>query len=76
MGIKLPIIEYYENDCPREKNCLLANGCAWQLFRLWINSALDLCPRVYLWTAHQALMWIKKKKKKTRIPKPEKQALR
>lgn len=74
MGIKLPIIEYYENDGPRE-NCLLANGCARQLFRLWINSALDLCPRVYLWTAHKALMWIKKKKK-TRIPKPEKQALR
>ena len=58
MGIKLPLIEYYENDGPREKNCLLANGCTRQLFRLWINSALDLCPRVYLWTAHQALMWI------------------
>ena len=62
MGIKLPLIEYYENDGPREKNCLLANGCTRQLFRLWINSALDLCPRAYLWTAHQALMWIKKKK--------------
>ena len=77
MGIKLPLIEYYENDGPREKNCLLANGCTRQLFRLWINSALDLCPRAYLWTAHQALMWIKKKKtNKPRIPKPEKQALR
>lgn len=56
MGLKQPVIEYYESDCQREKNGVLANGCAWQLFRLWINSALDLCPRVY--KAHQALTWI------------------
>lgn len=46
MGLKHSVIEHYENDCQREK-IIFSQWVCLHLLRLWINSALDLCPGVY-----------------------------